>query len=162
MKFPKGEYSVSQTDQMIALFKSHRDVTNALIGKIKPEQEAYQPTPTSMSAKQLAVHILTATYKFVRVASNGNPSLFKEKTEVPQASLQELAESLTERTLALIQGMTDEDWERELDVADILGKKMKASAFFRLGIDHEIHHKGQLFVYVREMGYTDLPFYTKK
>jgi len=153
---------VSRTDQVLSLFKSHRDITNELIGKIQPEQEEYQPTPTSMPAKKLAVHILTTTYKFALVVSSGDPSKFREKLEVPEASLQELAETFTEKTAALLQGMSDEDWNRELDLTETFGAKFKASAFIRMGIDHEIHHKGQLFVYVREMGYTELPFYMKK
>lgn len=153
---------MNRTDKALALFKSHRDVTNELIGKITPEQEDYQPTPTSMPAKKLAVHIITTAYKFAKVIATGQPELFREKVEIPEVGLSELAGKYTGETISLLESLSDEDWDRELDLTAIFGSKMKAQAFFRMGIDHEIHHKGQLFVYVREMGYTELPFYLKK
>ncbi len=58
--------------------------------------------------------------------------------------------------------MSDDDFDRTLDLTAIFGTQMSTAQFLQLAMDHEIHHKGQLFVYVRGMGHTDLPLFVKR
>lgn len=51
--------------------------------------------------------------------------------------------------------------DREVDLTGVFGRKVAGEQLLQLAIGHEIHHKGNLFVYVREMGHTDLPLYVK-
>ncbi|KYD26597.1 MULTISPECIES: DinB family protein [Geobacillus] len=49
----------------------------------------------------------------------------------------------------------------QIDVSDF-GIHIPAAQLLPMAMDHEIHHKGQLFVYVRAMGHTDLPLFVKR
>ncbi|MDI3411291.1 DinB family protein [Bacillus sonorensis] len=152
---------MARKNSIIQEFLSHRTVTEELIQKIDEKHLDYKPTETSMSAKELAVHILDSFYKFALTAKEGNASAFKQKAEVPDTSLADLAKTYTEKTNQLLESFTDDELEREIDLTTTFGMKVTAEQLIQFAIGHEIHHKGNLFVYVREMGHTDLPLYVK-
>ncbi len=91
----------------------------------------------------------------------GNGESFKKKPEETESSLSELAKTYTEKTKKLLESFTDEELDREVDLTGVFGRKVAGEQLLQLAIGHEIHHKGNLFVYVREMGHTDLPLYVK-
>jgi uncharacterized damage-inducible protein DinB len=153
---------MTRAQKLVQHFLSHRNVTVELINKIEEKHYDYKPTPTSMSAKDLATHILFSFYKFANTAKHGDPTLFTEKIEETETDLQKLAQTYTEKTKQLLESLTDEDFERVLDLTNVFGAKFPAAQLLKIAMDHEIHHKGQLFVYVREMGHTDLPLFVKR
>ncbi|BAD74488.1 hypothetical conserved protein [Geobacillus kaustophilus HTA426] len=153
---------MSRAKKWVQYFLSHRHVTMELIHKIDEAHYDYKPTPTSMTAKQLATHMLFSFYNFANTAKHGDPSLFRQKIEEPETNLAKLAETYTEKTRQLIESMSDDDFDRTLDLTAIFGTQMSTVQFLQLAMDHEIHHKGQLFVYVRGMGHTDLPLFVKR
>ncbi|AIE59390.1 DinB family protein [Bacillus methanolicus] len=153
---------MNRTEKLVRYFLAHRSVTIELINKIEKEHYDYKPTPTSMSAKQLVTHILLSFYRFAKTAKSGDQMLFREKIEETETDLRKLAENYTEKTRSLLESLTDEDFERTIDLTKIFGSQMSVAKFLQGAMDHEIHHKGQLFVYVREMGHTELPFFIKR
>jgi uncharacterized damage-inducible protein DinB len=140
-------------------FLSHRTVTNALVEKIKESNYDFKPTETSMSAQKLVTHMYTSYYKFIKTVKEGNGAPFLEKLEDTQQSLTQLGEDYTEKTKELLASLTKEELDREIDMSKTFGMKVTGHQMVQMAIEHEIHHKGNLFVYVREMGNTDLPFY---
>jgi uncharacterized damage-inducible protein DinB len=153
---------VNRTSQLVQYFLAHRSVTAELVNKIEKEHYDYKPTPTSMSAKDLVTHILVTFYKLAKVAKSGNPAVLKEKIEETESDLRKMAEIYTEKTKSLLKSLTDEELDRILDLTESFGMKIPAHQFLQTAMDHEIHHKGQLFVYVREMGHTELPLFVKR
>ncbi|KAF0993667.1 DinB family protein [Geobacillus sp. TFV-3] len=153
---------MSRAKKWVQYFLSHRHVTMELINKIDEAHYDYKPTPTSMTAKQLATHMLFSFYNFANTAKHGDAALFRQKIEDPETNLAKLAETYTEKTKQLLESMSDDDFDRTLDLTAIFGTQMSAAQVLQLAMDHEIHHKGQLFVYVRGMGHTDLPLFVKR
>ncbi|MFN2745088.1 MULTISPECIES: DinB family protein [unclassified Bacillus (in: firmicutes)] len=152
---------MERKDRIVQEFLSHRSVTEELIQKIDDEHMDYKPTETSMSARDLITHMLHSFYRFALTAKEGTPEGFKRKLEDPETSLAELAQAYTEKTKQLLESFTDEELDREIDLTKMFGRKVAAEQLVQLAVGHEIHHKGNLFVYVREMGHTDLPLYVK-
>lgn len=144
---------------LVSHFLSHRTVTNALVGKIEESNYDFQPTETSMSAQKLVTHMYTSYYKFIKTVKEGNGAPFLEKLDEAQQSLTQLSEDYTEKTKELLASLTKEDLDREIDMSKIFGMNVTGHLMVQMAIEHEIHHKGNLFVYVREMGHTDLPLY---
>lgn len=153
---------MNSTNEIVQYFLTHRRVTVELVNKIEKEHYDYKPTPTSMPAKDLVTHMLFTFYKFAKVAKSGNPALFREKIEETETDLQKLAETYTEKTKSLLESLTDEDLDRVLDLTQIFGVQLSVAQFLQSAMDHEIHHKGQLFIYVRGMGHTELPLFIKR
>lgn len=67
-----------------------------------------------------------------------------------------------QKTVAILEQLTEEQLDREIDLTSAFGRKVTGRALLQLAMEHEIHHKGNLFVYVREMGHTELPFYQQR
>lgn len=147
---------MNRTQSFIQYFLSHRNVTNELIQKIDPENVDYQPTPTSMTAQTLVTHMLSSFYSFASSAKYGEgASLDTEETD-----LDKLANLYTAETQKLLENLTEEDFDKTIDRTNsTMGMKMTVSQFLQMAMDHEINHKGNLFIYVREMGNTDLPLF---
>jgi uncharacterized damage-inducible protein DinB len=140
-------------------FLAHREVTKELVEKIDREHYGYQPTSTSMTAEQLVVHMLTAFHQFVSTAAGKNPENLHEDTE--NVSLNELAERYTQADVRLIESFDETALDETVDLTEMIGKKVPAWKVIEMAVDHEINHKGNLFVYVREMGYNQLPMFVK-
>jgi uncharacterized damage-inducible protein DinB len=160
--FLKEGLPMNRASRLVRYFLAHRSVTIELINKIEKEHYDYKPTPTSMPAKDLVTHMLFAFYRFAKTAKSGDPTLIREKIEETETDLRKLAEIYTEKTKSLLESLTDEDFYRTLDLTKIFGVQMSLAQFLQLAMDHEIHHKGQLFVYVRGMGHTELPLFIKR
>lgn len=153
---------MSKAEQFLQYFLSHREVTKELVKKINEEHYEYKPTETSMSAKKLVTHMLHSFYGFATIAKTGDPSALGKKLEDAETDLSQLADKYTDLTVETIKSLTDEEMAREIDLTNILGAKMSARQLLQTSMDHEINHKGNLFVYVRLMGHTDLPMFVKK
>ncbi|MCP3030887.1 DinB family protein [Halobacillus sp. A1] len=150
---------MSKNAHFIDHFLSHREVTKELISKIDSDHYSYKPTPTSMEAEKLVNHILESMYSFARFANKQQPE--KLFGEGDTSDLVKRADIYTEETVKLISSLSDEDFEQMIDVSQIFGKEVSAGQLLTIAVEHEIHHKGNLFVYVREMGHTELPLYIK-
>ncbi|NJP38018.1 DinB family protein [Alkalicoccus luteus] len=140
-------------------FLSHREVTKELTEKIASEDYAYKPTDTSMTAEELVTHMLTSFHQFACIAAGEEPEKLHEDTE--QATLQELAERYTDASVKKIESISDERLEETIDLSETFGMKVPAWRLIEIGIDHEINHKGNLFVYVRSLGFNELPMFVK-
>ncbi|CAM3785834.1 DinB family protein [Alkalicoccus chagannorensis] len=140
-------------------FLSHRLVTRDLISYINEGSYSYRPTETSMTAAELVEHMLTTAYQFAAMAAEKDPAPLHEERE--QLSLEAMAERYTSETVRLIETMDTEHLEKEIDLSSTLGVKAPAWKVVEMMIDHEINHKGNLFVYIRELGHTELPMFVK-
>ncbi len=158
MKMTIGGITVSnRKEDFLATFRAHRKVTNDLIALIDEKKLDFAPTDTSMPVGKLANHILEATYTFALLANDQSPAKLFDDDD--NTELKSKASTYTQETEKLIASMSEEDFDKTIDVSDMLGEKLPAEKVLETGMHHEIHHKGQLFVYVRAMGHDDLPYY---
>ncbi|MBY0121365.1 DinB family protein [Bacillus sp. S/N-304-OC-R1] len=144
---------------LVKHFLSHRTVTNDLVAKIEEDNYGYKPTETSMSAQKLVTHMYTSYYQFVKTVKEGNSSPFLEKLDESEKSLIQIGEEYTEKTKDLLASLTEEELNREIDMTKVFGINVTGHFMVGMALEHEIHHKGNLFVYVREMGHTKLPLF---
>ncbi|MBU8878001.1 DinB family protein [Bacillus sp. FJAT-29790] len=144
---------------MLNHFLSHRSVTNNLVQKIDEANYEYKPTETSMTAQKLVTHMYTSFHKFVKTIKDGNASPFIEKLETTHSNLNHIGEDFTEKSKDLIASLTDQELDQVIDLTKVFGMELTGRQLFQMAMDHEIHHKGNLFVYVRGMGHTDLPMF---
>lgn len=140
-------------------FLAHREVTRSLVNKLYPAHYNYQPTATSMTAEELVIHMLDSFHQFVCLAAQSPYQKLYDETE--QVNLLELVDRYTDTSLKLLESFDDEMLEAAIDANYLLGKELPAWKLIEEAIEHEINHKGNLFVYMREIGYKQLPMYVK-
>jgi uncharacterized damage-inducible protein DinB len=148
-------------DQALALLNAvelpaiaaERPATRAVIAAIPTDRADFAPDAIARKAIDLAWHIVTAEHRFLEAVAAGafdltprpRPDAVREPAEVNAWYDERLPASL-ER----LKQLTGEALLKPVDFRGIL--KFPAVAFVRIGLNHSIHHRGQLSVYLRSMG----------
>lgn len=151
---------MEQAKRMMNQWLQHRQVLEQLILLIPDEHIHLKPWNGAMALGELAQHIAGSTDMFLNIVMTGQrqismPPIADCKT---MAEVYEIVHNLTEKSAATFAQITDTELAIEYDSPhpNLRGPRLK---LLTIAIDHEIHHKGQLFVYARMAGLTELPFF---
>jgi uncharacterized damage-inducible protein DinB len=127
-------------------------LTRRVIAAIPPDHASYRPQAGARSADELARHIVGAELRFLGGAATGEFPDFRDRlNSMPDLpSVVRLYETEFPPALEKLQQATGDQLLRMLDYRGLV--KMPALAFVQLALNHTIHHRGQLSVYLREVG----------
>ena len=127
---------------------------------IPPDQVDWRFREGKFTLGDLVRHIATANrYIFVEVAQ-GNPSSYAGCGKELAASYDEimgLAERLHAEDVAIISRFTQDDLNRKCKTPD--GASITIWKWLRSMIEHEIHHRGQIFTYLALLEVPSPPLY---
>ncbi|GAA0447339.1 DinB family protein [Lentibacillus halophilus] len=145
----------SGMDDVAQGWLQHRMVLDDLLAQTTDDDVDYRPWDGAMSLGELAIHIVTSTDMFIQGIKQGEFSEpatenhYKTMTDV-----RTIVERYTEHTKEEIKSIFDFQLK-----GYILFQSVRAPGTYWLSnaIDHEIHHKGQLFTYVRMIGAQNVP-----
>ncbi|QHT62233.1 damage-inducible protein DinB [Paenibacillus lycopersici] len=144
-------------DGFISDWLSHRKVLHQMLEEVKTEQLDMKPWEKGMTLSGLVLHITGAMSMFANTLKNGEYT----PSAPPQAfvTIEELRANVaadTEATEAVLRSIAPEKLEQTIEV---FGRSMTGSELLQSAKDHEIHHKGQMFIYLRLAGIEKLPFF---
>src|SRR5262249_1470501 len=113
----------------------------------------YRPDPVSKTALELAWHIVAAEKRFFSAVWAGSfdftpisrPDTVRNSAEVAAWFDQTFAEKLEQ-----MERLMGEHLTRIIDVRGLI--QLPAVAYVQVGMNHTIHHRGQLSMYLRPMG----------
>ncbi|MFD2762144.1 DinB family protein [Lentibacillus juripiscarius] len=150
----------SGMDDVAQGWLQHRMVLDELLAQTEDEYVDYRPWDGAMSLGELAIHIVTATDMFIKGIKQGEfgaPAV--ENNYKTINDVRTIVERYTEQTREDIKSIFDFQLK-----GYILFNGVRAPGTYWLSnaIDHEIHHKGQLFTYVRMTGAQNLPFFMRQ
>ncbi|MBM7563415.1 DinB family protein [Paenibacillus sacheonensis] len=151
---------MTNLDEFIGGWLSHRKVLHEMLKDVTTEQLQLKPYEKGMSLSALVLHITGAMGMFAATAKNGTYT--KGEPSQPFTTSDELRASIladTEHTEAVLRSLTPEQLSASID---FFGRSLSGGALLQNGKEHEIHHKGQLFIYLRMAGIEQLPFYVSK
>ncbi|RSK29511.1 DinB family protein [Hymenobacter metallilatus] len=132
--------------------------TRKLLERVPYEKADFQPHPKSMKLWQLATHIvnlLAFKQLFVQHASRDFLDPNGPKPGPTPTSLEELLQRFDQYSASLRQALQDSDDEQLTGSFRLhrgeqtLLERPKATAIRIMGLNHSIHHRGQLSVYLR-------------
>lgn len=138
----------------------HRMVLDDLLALVDDEHVDYRPWDGAMSIGELSIHIVTSTYMFVTGIKKGEFDAPPTETDYTTISdIRAIVERYTEITKEEIATIFTYQMKGFL-----LFNKVRAPGtyWFSNAIDHEIHHKGQLFTYVRMIGAKEVPNFIRQ
>ncbi|AZN43795.1 DUF664 domain-containing protein [Paenibacillus albus] len=147
-------------DGFIQGWLSHRKVLEEMLADVTTEQLSYKPWDSAMSLSGLVLHMTSAMGMFASTVKNG--AYVPGTKRQPVATIEELRAGVaedTKQTEAILRTITAEELEREIE---FFGNKATGAKLLQNGKEHEIHHKGQLFIYLRIVGIEKLPFYVSR
>jgi uncharacterized damage-inducible protein DinB len=142
-------------------FQEHYDqvtrVTCRAVRTIPPDKLDMKPTPEMMSVKDLAAHMFLSEKVMMKGARTGEilQEDFAEAGRLVGAmkTPEEIAaygEKVHAETNAWIAGATDADYAKP--VKAFWGMTMTPEVCVMSSYEHTVHHRGQLYVYLRLMG----------
>lgn len=154
---------MTQVQSLVNQWLHHRKVLLDLLDRIPEGKTQFKPWDGAMSLGDLAVHTVMSTDWIVASVKNGR---FERPGASPKPETMEAVRNLvhdyTEKTTLEFTLLTDEQLERIVEAKALFGFDAPGKIFIHLMHEHEIHHKGQLFVYARMVGVEQVPFFISR
>ncbi len=140
-------------DVYMPLLKAEHRVTKAVLEAVPADKPDFRPDPFAKTAIELVRHIAAAENRFLETTLNGefNPATGAIPDNVKTPT--EIAAWYAERFEKNFAALTKATGEQLVKMVDFLGLFQRpAVASVQIGINHSIHHRGQLSTYLRPMG----------
>ena len=154
------DYGVMGIEAFLDYFDSIRSRTRRVVQVIPPSELEFRPREGMFSAGDIVRHIAgTERYLFVenvlgRVSSY--PGHGPDLASGYEATLSYFDRLHTE-SVALLRGLADEDLRGRCTTVG--GFQMTTWKWLRAMIEHEVHHRGQLYVLMGLLGVDTPPLY---
>lgn len=140
--------STSSVDEFLSYFSKVHKRTQAIVNLLPADRLDWTYKPGKFSVGDLVRHIaLTERYLFIPVAQ-GNPPAYRGCGSEFGATLDEIKNQYTtlhEESLSLIRSL-EPRWNQLCTLPG--GTEMPVNKWLRAMIEHEIHHRGQLYLYL--------------
>ena len=133
--------------------KAEHPVTNAVIAAIPPDKADYRPDPITRSAIDLAWHIVAAEDRFLKAVAEGKFDLTPRNRPVDSrtgADVNRWHDQQAARNLERLQSLSGDQLVKVIDFRGMF--QFPAVVFVTIALNHTIHHRGQLSMYLRPMG----------
>jgi uncharacterized damage-inducible protein DinB len=137
----------------LPLVMSEHPATRAVVAAVPSDRMTYSPDPFARNAFDLAWHIVAAEIKYLDAAASGAfPPIGASRPDTIRTPADVVA-WYGDRFAPALERLKKTSGEDLLRVIDFYGiRRIPALAFVQLGMNHTIHHRGQLSTYLRPMG----------
>ncbi len=153
---------MTSAKQFLESWNRHRLVTVELVDLIGEEHLNFKPWDGAMTLGELVIHMMTSGTWFTSAVTSGVLGKPGDKPEIStMADLKKYVHETTDATNAVLSSLTDEQMDKLIDATKVFKVNMPAIVLLSAMRDHEIHHKGQLFVYARMTGVQNPPMFVK-
>jgi uncharacterized damage-inducible protein DinB len=133
--------------------RAEHPVTKNVIAAIPADKVDYRPDAISRSAIDLAWHIVTAENRFIEAVLSGAFDLTPWARPDTVGSPADVNAWYEERFAANVERLKGLSGEQLLNPIDFRGIfKFPAVVYLQLAVNHTVHHRGQLSMYLRPMG----------
>ena len=133
--------------------KAEHPVTKSVIGAIPPDKMDYRPDPVTRSAIDLAWHIVSAENRFLEAVAAGAFDLTPRDRPASVRTPDDVVRWHDEHSLQNVERLEALSGDQLVKVIDFRGMfQFPAVSFVTIALNHTIHHRGQLSMYLRPMG----------
>lgn len=147
---------MAMNSALIAELKHEAGSTRKILERVPLDNHSWKPHEKSMELKRIAVHIAEIPVWINRILSADSFDFAAAKYDpTPVSNSQELVELLDKRindASAALEAASDEDLKQNwaMRAGDHVVREMpKVVAIRNLALNHIVHHRGQLSVYLR-------------
>lgn len=152
---------IHKIESFLEYFESVRERTLRVVRLVPEEKLEWHHTAGVFSSGDLARHIVaTERYTFaenVLGRPNRYPGCGTELVEGKDAIL-EFMRRMHAETVDMLQRLRPEDLERKAATPE--GHPITCWKLLRAMVEHEIHHRGEIYVYLALLGVPRPPLYT--
>jgi uncharacterized damage-inducible protein DinB len=148
---------MSMSEMLIRELEMEAQTTERVLARVPGDKLGWKPHDKSWSLAQLALHVAIIPGAIAELATR-SPFVISEFKQAPAATSAELVPTLREsvaKARAIVQGMDDaalaRTWRATSGDRDVM--VVPVGVFLRsVMLNHWYHHRGQLSVYLRELG----------
>ena len=128
-------------------------VTKRVIAAIPADKADYRPDNVVKSAIDLAWHIVAAENRFLEAVIAGTFDLTPLPRPDAMRTPDEVNQWYSERFAANVERLKHVNGDQLIKPLDFRGLfRFPAVIYLQIGLNHSIHHRGQLSMYLRPMG----------
>lgn len=151
---------IRSIDSFLQYFETIRERTLRVVQAVPEDKLEWRHTPGVFSPGDLARHIAaTERYTFAENAL-GRPSRYPDcRTDLAdgKAAIQAFMQRMHAETVDVLRGLKPEDLEKK--GVGPQGHPITAWKLLRAMVEHEIHHRGEIYVYLALLGVPRPPLY---
>lgn len=137
-----------------------RGRTVAVVDRIPGDRLDWSPGHDAMTIGDIVRHLsLTERWLFVEVARGGQSAYLSHGPELgrSRSDVLDLLSRLHAESLEIIERLTVDEWQRPVVTPG--GATMPARKWLRAMVEHEVHHRGQLYLTLRLCGVATPPIF---
>jgi uncharacterized damage-inducible protein DinB len=154
------DHALLLRDGAVRSYKAEQPVTQRVIEAIPLDKGEFRMDAVGWTALDLAWHIVAAEHRFQDFVVTGTFDVTPTPRPVHLDNSAKLAAwyaDIAADTLERIAALDGETLIKPLDFRGLF--KFPAVHFLQVGLNHSIHHRGQLTMYLRPMGAKVPPIY---
>ena len=148
----QAEQAVFLRDYMINSMHAEHALTRGVLEAVLEDETDFRPNPAARTAGELAWHIPSAEHMFCEAVINGafefgrkRPDQVKSPADIGRWYAEKFADDMSR-----LANVSPEHLTKPIDFRGLF--KFPAVVYLQLGLNHSIHHRGQLSTYLRPMG----------
>jgi uncharacterized damage-inducible protein DinB len=133
--------------------KTEHQTTKRVIEAIPLDRGDYRPDAIAKTALELAWHIVAAEKRFLGGIPAGAfdfSPIHRPESITNSAGIAAWFDESFAANLQKLEGLSGETLSKMIDFRGMF--QLPAAAFIQLALNHTIHHRGQLSMYLRPMG----------
>ena len=151
---------ISDIDTFLAYYESVRRRTRSVADSIPEDRVEWLPGEGRFTPGDLVRHIASAERWMWGENAQGLPSRYPghgSDLASGKTSVLEYMDRLHADAVEIFRGLSSDDLEARC--ATVGGVEMRVWKWLRLMVEHEIHHRGQLYEVLGQMGVPTPPLY---
>jgi uncharacterized damage-inducible protein DinB len=151
---------ITTISPFLKYFDSVRERTMRVAGCIPPDKIDWTYASGKFTLGDLLRHIaVTERYMFAENVQNHDSRYTSHGTELAADydSVIELMKRLHAESLAIFARLTDEDLKRKCKTPG--AAHIQTAKWLRAMVEHEVHHRGQIYLYLGLLGVPTPPLY---
>src|SRR5262245_29310195 len=156
----QSDHAVVIRNFIIPNLKAEHPITRRVVEAVPADKADYRPDGIVKSAIDLAWHIVIAEHRFLSAVVNGafdfTNSGRPEGVKTPADIGAWYADTFA-RDVQQLQALGGDQLVKLIDFRGIFN--LPAVAYIQIGLNHSVHHRGQLSMYLRPMGAKVPPIY---
>jgi uncharacterized damage-inducible protein DinB len=137
-----------------------RERTQRVVDLIPPEKLEWTYRPGKFTPGDLVRHLATIERYMYAENAQFRPSLYPgcgPELASGYPAVMAYFKKLHEESIAIFRGVTDEDLQRKTLTPG--GAELRLGKWLRAMVEHECHHRGQIYLYLNMLGISTPPLY---
>jgi uncharacterized damage-inducible protein DinB len=147
------EQAIFLLNRKLPAMKNEHRLTTRVIEAVPVDKGDYRPHADAMSALELAWHIASAEIMFFNAVIAGEFDFSRNQRPESIRNSSDVAHWYAEKFGAVFERVASLSAQQLSKTVDFRGMfQLPAVMYLDFGLNHSIHHRGQLSVYLRPMG----------